>query len=179
MQLRIIITTLRTTLPVRQHAMHPQTGIIPNWYEHEQLINNSIFFNSRCHNGVPFGTYPCGQCVAPTTHNTGTLNMNTNDTTLHTVRTKLDARATEKKETAATIDWSNISPEDTRKLAAKTIIISAQSEWRATGSIPESVTLDANTYANPTRKPRGPVDVRALLAKMTPEERAELMASLA
>lgn len=105
--------------------------------------------------------------------------MNTENNTQHTVRTKLDARATEKKETAVTIDWSNISLEDTRKLAAKTIIIAAQSEWRSAGSVPDSVTLDAHAYANPTRKPRGPVDVKALLAKMTPEERAELLASLA
>lgn len=97
-------------------------------------------------------------------------------TTTHTVRTKLDARATNKTESAVTIDWSKISEDDLRKLAAKTVIIAAQSEWRAEGAIPETVTLDAHAYANPTRKPRGPVDVKALLAKMTPEERAELLA---
>lgn len=101
-----------------------------------------------------------------------------NDTTTHLARTKLDSRAATKTETTVSIDWSNISLEDTRKLAAKTVIIAAQSEWRAAGAIPESVTLDAHTYANPTRKPRGPVDVKSLLAKMTPEERAELLASL-
>ena len=104
---------------------------------------------------------------------------NTNmDTTEHKVRTKLDSRATSKTETAVTIDWSTISTDDLRKLAAKTIIIAAQSEWRSAGNVPESATLDAHSYANPTRKPRGPVDVKALLSKMTPEERAELLASL-
>lgn len=100
------------------------------------------------------------------------------DTTTHTVRTKLDSRATTKTKTAVTIDWSTISTDDLRKLAAKTVIIAAQAEWRSDGTIPESVTLDAHAYANPTRKPRGPVDVKALLSKMTPEERAELLASL-
>lgn len=100
------------------------------------------------------------------------------NTTQHTVRTKVDSRSAEKVESAITIDWSNISLEDTRKLAAKAVVIAAQSEWRAEGSIPREATLDAHAYANPTRKPRGPVDVKALLSKMSPEERAELLASL-
>lgn len=100
-------------------------------------------------------------------------------TTTHTVRTKLDARATSKTETAATIDWSTISQEDLQKLAAKTIIIAAQAEWRAAGEIPETATLNAHDYANPTRKPRGPVDVKAMLAKMTPEDRAALLEQFA
>jgi hypothetical protein len=100
-------------------------------------------------------------------------------TTTHTVRTKLDARATTKTETAATIDWSTISQDDLRKLAAKTIIIAAQAEWRAAGEIPETATLNAHDYANPARKPRGPVDVKKLLEKMSPEERAALLATFA
>ena len=107
------------------------------------------------------------------------ITENTNmNTTEHKVRTKLDSRATSKTETAVTIDWSTISTDDLRKLAAKTVIIAAQSEWRSDGNVPESITLDAHQYANPTRKPRGPVDDKALLSKMTPEERAELLASL-
>jgi hypothetical protein len=103
----------------------------------------------------------------------GITNMTT---TTHTVRTKLDARATSKTESAVVIDWSTISMDDLRKLAAKTVIIAAQTEWRASGDVPSSVTLDANTYANPSRKPRGPVDIKALLAKMSPEERAAALA---
>lgn len=96
-----------------------------------------------------------------------------------TVRTKLDARSTEKTETAVTIDWSTISQEDLQKLAAKTIIIAAQSQWRGDGVIPTEATLNAHDYANPTRKPRGPVDLKALLAKMSPEERAALLEQFA
>lgn len=101
---------------------------------------------------------------------------NMNNTTAHTVRTKLDSRSTDKTESAITIDWENISLEDTRKLASKAIIIAAQSEWRAEGAIPREATLDANAYANPTRKPRGPVDLKALFGKMSPEEQAAFLA---
>jgi hypothetical protein len=93
-----------------------------------------------------------------------------------TVRTKLDARATSKTETQVAIDFSTISQEDLQKLAAKTVVIAAQAEWRAAGVIPDTVTLNAHDYANPTRKPRGPVDIKALLAKMSPEERAAALA---
>lgn len=119
--------------------------------------------------------------VIPNVTNAGhdTTENTTMTTTTHTVRTKLDARATTKTESAVTIDWSTISEDDLRKLASKTVIIAAQTEWRSAGEIPESVTLNAHDYANPTRKPRGPVDVKALLAKMSPEERAELLAQYA
>ncbi len=80
-----------------------------------------------------------------------------------TARTKLDARATSKTETAVTIDFSTISQDDLQKLAAKTIVIAAQAEWRAAGSVPESVTLNAHDYANPAKKPRGPVDPKQAL----------------
>ena len=112
-------------------------------------------------------------------HNRQQVNTMTDNNTTHTVRTKLDARSTTKKETAVKIDWSQISLEDTRKLASKAVIIAAQAEWRAEGAIPETATLDANAYANPTRKPRGPVDVKALLSKMSPEERAALLEQFA
>lgn len=103
---------------------------------------------------------------------------NDNNQTSHTVRTKLDSRAKDKTETAVVIDWSTISIDDTRKLASKAVIIAAQAEWRAEGAIPEEAVLNAHDFANPARKPRGPVNVKALLQKMSPEERAELLASL-
>lgn len=100
------------------------------------------------------------------------------NTTTHTVKTRLDARAETATDTAVTINWENISLEDTRALAARTILIAAQSQWRKDGHIPTEATIDANDIAHPTRKPRGPVDVKALLLKLSPEERAELLASL-
>ena len=100
-------------------------------------------------------------------------------TTTHTAKTRLAETDKEKTVTAVTIDWSTISIEDTRKLAERTIIIAAQAQWRKDGSIPEAVTLNAHEFANPTKKPRGPVDVKALLAKMSPEDRAAVLASFA
>lgn len=86
------------------------------------------------------------------------------NTTNHKATTRLSARS-EKVETAVTINWGNISLEDTRKLASRTIIIAAQNEWRTDGAIPTEAVLDANDFANPTRKPRGPVDPKQALLK--------------
>lgn len=95
-----------------------------------------------------------------------------------TAKTKLDARAESATETAVTIDWSNTSQEDIQALAARTVVIAAQSQWRKDGVIPSEVTLDANDYANPTRAPRKPADIKALFAKMTPEEKAAFLAEI-
>jgi len=95
-----------------------------------------------------------------------------------TAKTKLDARAESATETAVTIDWSNTSQKDIQALAARTIVIAAQSQWRKDGVIPTEVTLDANDYANPTRAPRKPADIKALFAKMTPEEKAAFLAEI-
>lgn len=95
-----------------------------------------------------------------------------------TAKTKIDARAEAATTTAVTIDWSNTSDEDIKALASRTVVIAAQSQWRKDGVVPSEVTLDANEYANPTRAPRKPADIKALFAKMTAEERAEFLASI-
>jgi len=95
-----------------------------------------------------------------------------------TAKTKLDARAESATETAVTIDWSNTSEEDIKALATRTIVIAAQSQWRKDGVIPSEITLDANDFANPTRAPRKPADIKALFAKMSPEERAAFLAEI-
>lgn len=95
-----------------------------------------------------------------------------------TAKTKLDARAESATETAVTIDWSNTSQEDIQALAARTVVIAAQAQWRKDGVIPTEATLDANEYANPTRAPRKPADIKALFAKMTPEEKAAFLAEI-
>ena len=104
----------------------------------------------------------------------------TNMTTT-TTKTRL-AQGTDAIETAVSIDWENASIEDVRTLATRTIIIAAQAQWRTAGAIPTSVTLDAHAFANPerTRKPQDAVTAaKAALAKMSPEERAAFLASLA
>lgn len=95
-----------------------------------------------------------------------------------TAKTKIDARAETATVTAVTIDWINTSDEDIKALAARTVVIAAQSQWRKDGAIPAEVTLDANDYANPTRAPRKPADLKTLFAKLSPEERAAFLADL-
>ena len=104
----------------------------------------------------------------------------TNMTTT-TTKTRL-AQGTDAIETAVAINWENASVEDMRALATRTIIIAAQAQWRTAGAIPTSVTLDAHAFANPerTRKPHDAVAAaKSALAKMSPEERAAFLASLA
>ena len=104
----------------------------------------------------------------------------TNMTTT-TTKTRL-AQGSDAIETAVSIDWENASIDDVRALATRTIIIAAQAQWRTAGAIPTSVTLDAHAFANPerTRKPQDAVTAaKAALAKMSPEERAAFLASLA
>ena len=101
--------------------------------------------------------------------------------TTTTTKTRL-AQGTDVIETAVAINWENASVEDMRALATRTIIIAAQSQWRTAGAIPTSVTLDAHAFANPerTRKPQDAVAAaKSALAKMSPEERAAFLASLA
>ena len=98
-----------------------------------------------------------------------------------TAKTRL-AQGTDAIETAVTINWETASIDDVRALATRTIIIAAQAQWRTAGAIPTSVTLDAHAFANPerTRKPQDAVAAaKAALAKMSPEERAAFLASLA
>ena len=80
-----------------------------------------------------------------------------------TAKTKIDARAASATETAVTINWDNTSLDDIKALATRTIVIAAQSQWRKDGAVPSEVTMDANDYANPTRAPRKPVDVKKAL----------------
>lgn len=101
--------------------------------------------------------------------------MNTNENGTFTVQTKLDARAA-KTETRCTIDWSNATREDLEKLATKSLVIAAQAEWRSAGVIPSEAVIDAHAYANPTRRPRKPADPAAIIAALSPEERAALFA---
>ena len=101
--------------------------------------------------------------------------------TTTTTKTKLSS-ASDAVQTNITIDWANATEADLRALATRTIIIAAQAQWRTAGAIPTEATLDAHAFANPerTRKPQDAVTAaKAALAKMSPEERAAFVASLA
>ncbi len=82
--------------------------------------------------------------------------------------------------TSVTIDFSTFSPEDIQELAAKSLVIEAQSEWRKAGEIPTEATITSAEFGpSAPRAKRGPVDPAALLAKMSPEDRAALFAKFA
>ena len=98
-----------------------------------------------------------------------------------TAKTKIDARAETATLTAVTINWDNTSLDDIKALAARTVVIAAQSQWRKDGVVPSEVTLDANDFANPTRvrTQKSNIDtLRAALAKMAPEEREAELAKI-
>ena len=79
--------------------------------------------------------------------------------------------------TSVTIDFGSFSEAAIQELAAKSLVIEAQSEWRKAGSIPTSVNITAADYGpDAPRAKRGPVDLGAMLAKMDPEQRAALLA---
>jgi hypothetical protein len=82
--------------------------------------------------------------------------------------------------TKVTIDFGSFTEADIRELAAKSLVIEAQSDWRKAGSIPAEATITSAEYGpSAPRAKRGPVDVGSLLAKMSPEERAALLAKFA
>lgn len=97
--------------------------------------------------------------------------------TTTTVKTKPSARE-DAVTTNLTINWEGMSEEDTRALAQQALIVKLQAHWR-NNSIPEGdFEVDAVKHKVGTRAERGPVDVVALAKKMSPEERAALIAKL-
>ena len=103
------------------------------------------------------------------------MNEVTNTTNL-TVKTKPDARA-EAVNTAVTIDWSNMNRDDLIAMAQQSIVIKLQSKWRKEG-IPSEANIDAAEYKVGVRAPRKPADIATLIGKLSPEEKAALLAKL-
>lgn len=97
-----------------------------------------------------------------------------------TIKTRLDARS-EKVETKLTLNFDGVTEEQMKELASRSAIIAWQSKARAEGTIPTEATFNVAEVFE--RKPRGPVDpvqaAKAALAKMSEEERAAFLASLA
>ena len=103
------------------------------------------------------------------------MNDTTNIATL-SVKTKADARA-EAVETALTIDYTNMTREDLIALAQQTIVIKLQGGWRKNG-IPTELSVDAADHKVGARAPRKPADIATLIGKLSPEEKAALLAKL-
>lgn len=102
----------------------------------------------------------------------------TNNTTSHDVDTRAEAGA-DKITTALTIKWDEMTLEETRALAAQSIVIKWQGQVRKAGVIPTEVSLNATDYRLGVRAPRKPADVASMLAKLSPEELAAVLARFA
>lgn len=97
-----------------------------------------------------------------------------------TVKTRINERS-ERVETNLTLDFSNVTEEQLQELASRAAIIAWQAKVRAEGEIPTEATFNvAEVFERKPRTPKDPMEAaKAALAKMSPEERAEFLASLA
>lgn len=100
------------------------------------------------------------------------------DTTKTEVQTKAKAGA-EAVTTNLTINWEGMTPEDIRALAQQALIVKVQGNWRANGIPAGDHTVNAVDYKPGTRAPRKPADLATLIAQMSAEDRAALLAKFA
>lgn len=93
------------------------------------------------------------------------------------VRTKLNETDKNRVETDLSFDWENVTTEELQTLAGKSLAITWQGQCRKDGAIPAGeVTVRVRDLLDRERAPRGPVDVAKLLEKLSPEERAAILA---
>lgn len=92
------------------------------------------------------------------------------------VSTKADAKA-EAVRTNLTLDWEGCSPEDIRALAQQALVVKLQGNWRRNG-IPTDTTVKVSDHKVGTRAPKSAPDVLATIQKMSPEDRARIIAAL-
>jgi hypothetical protein len=80
--------------------------------------------------------------------------------------------------TNLTINWDGMTEEDTRALAQQALIVKLQSGWRKNG-IPQGDTeVNAVDFRVGVRAPRQPKDLAAMIAALSPEDKAALLAKL-
>jgi hypothetical protein len=109
------------------------------------------------------------------TQSTPENNMNTNTTA--EVSTKPNAES-EAVITNLTLNWDGMTAEDIQALAQQALIVKLQGGWRKNGIPQGDFTVNVVDHKVGARAPRGPVNVAALIDKMSPEEKAALLAKL-
>lgn len=78
-----------------------------------------------------------------------------------------------------TIDWTGMTDDDVQALAQRSLIIRKQNADRTKGVIPEErYTIKAVDYRIGARTPSKPIDIRDLLAKLSPEEALALLSEV-
>lgn len=109
-------------------------------------------------------------------------NTETTETTSNVTHSKVTTRPEAGKAgivTNLTIKWEGMTDEDIRALAQQALIVKAQSAWRKE-SIPEGDhTVNATDYKVGVRTPRTPQTIESMISKLSPEEKAALLAKLA
>ncbi len=80
------------------------------------------------------------------------------------------------RKTKVTIDWDGLSEDETRELAARTIVIKWQNKARLADAIPEAIELKATDMRIGTRQPKVKLSVEDQFKALSPEDRAALIA---
>lgn len=102
--------------------------------------------------------------------------MNLNTTTEVSTR---PAAGEDAVTTNLTINWEGMTVEDVQALAQQALVVKLQGSWRKNG-IPEGdFTVKAADHKIGVRAPRGKPDLATLIAALSPEEKAALLAKLA
>ncbi len=78
--------------------------------------------------------------------------------------------------TNLSIDWADMSPEDTRALAQQALVVKLQGHWRKNGIPVGDATVKAADHKVGVRAPKKPADIVSLFYKMSAEERADFLA---
>ena len=79
-------------------------------------------------------------------------------------------------ETMLTIDWSDMTAEDVQALAQQALIVKLQGKWRKEGIPNGKCTVKAAEYKVGVRAPRTKQSIEQMVASLSAEERAILLA---
>lgn len=81
--------------------------------------------------------------------------------------------------TNLTIDWEGMTDADLQALAQQALIVKAQGNWRKNGIPAGDHTIKAADYKVGVRRAPQPKDLATMIAALSPEEKAALLAKLA
>jgi hypothetical protein len=96
-------------------------------------------------------------------------------------QTEVDTKPSKDAEsikTNLTIVWDGMSEDDVRALAQQALVVKLQSGWRKNGVPSGDFTVNASEFKVGSRAARKPADVFSLVATLTPEQKAALLAKL-
>lgn len=82
----------------------------------------------------------------------------------------------ESVKTTLTIDWTGCTEDDLRAMAQQALIVKLQGAWRKNGIPNGEHTVKASDYKVGVRAKREPASIESMLAALSPEDRAALLA---